>query len=185
MSKNYVYTIFVIVLLSVVFWFLVEYTNTGNRIVRKAKKYIGILEIPQNKGFYNTDFEERIRKVGFNTGYEWCQLFVKLVLTESLKGKAKNKINSLITPSTQQTFNNLKNDKSGIFEIVEHPKAGDLVIWQKYGNPGTGHAGIIKKVYPTHFLSIEGNLSNKVSVVNRNYTGNNSMKIRGFIRINA
>jgi hypothetical protein len=181
-QKFYIILITVAVMLFLA-WFLI--LRKRNRILRNASRFIGLQEIPQNKGFYNSDFEQKMISAGFKTGYEWCMLFVKMVLRETLTGDQLTELNKLFTPSTQQTFENIESGNSKYFKIVDNPRPGDIVIWQSKAVPYKGHAAIYKKMIDSkgNFETIEGNANNEVSELKRGLNGTSVMKIRGFIRV--
>ncbi len=175
---------------------MLAYYMYKNRFVRFAKKWVGEKEIAGNMGFENSELDEYMRKYGdFRDSQSWCASFVKMVVMKKVGKNYEQLIDKLITPSTQQTFNNFKNDNSGLFKITTEPKKGDIVIWQKYkqGNATFyGHMGVVEKVKKDSFMSIEGNTNSKggregieVAVKERKFDFNNinGLRIKGFIHI--
>jgi len=184
MSKQKFYIILITVAIMLfLWWFFI--IRKGYRILRNASKFIGLQEIPQNRGFYNSAFESKMISAGFKTGYEWCMLFVKMVLRETLTGDQLKELNKLFTPSTQQTFENIENGKSKHFKTVDNPRPGDIVIWQSLSVPYKGHAAFYKKSVDSkgNFETVEGNANNEVSELKRDLNGTSTMKIRGYIRV--
>jgi hypothetical protein len=133
------------------------YFKPSARIVRNAKKYVGEEETAENSGFKNPKFQEKMESAGFENGYQWCNIFAKYVWLDSLSGKKKEVAEKLLTPSTQLTFANFKNDTSGYFEVSQEPKKGSLVIWQSKTTPSKGHIGIVTNPAKKFFETIEGN----------------------------
>ena len=170
-------------------------------IIRIASKYEGLQEISGNMGFKDKYLETEMRAIGWTPGAEWCAFFVKMAMLKTLVkiplfNKRRNVAEKLLHGSSQQTFINFQNDKSGLWEIsTDKPKAGAIVIWQQLGNAAKGHAGIVIKVNGDNFETMEGNvnLSSKNipsdgEVSHRKYSiakelnGNSwGCKLRGFI----
>ena len=158
-----------------------------NKIVETARKYIGQMEKPNNAGFKDSEFEKKMKLVGFLKGQAWCNYFVELVYREALPELDK-KINKLMSASTQQTWKNF--EKSGLFEfeLSNYADEGDLVIWQSKSNPSQGHIGIVSEVFEGGFKSIEGNTNDKggregyiVAERTRSLKDTKTMKLLGFI----
>lgn len=122
-----------------------------------ATKYIGQTEKPGNMGFNDSEFESKMKAVGFQPTHAWCAYFTELVFKEAYPEKAKE-LDKLFSASAVQTFRNFKN---ALYPVSNVPKKGNLVIWQtqKNGVPqATGHAGIVGPVKDNWiFESIEGN----------------------------
>lgn len=176
-------------------WYLYK-----NRTVLYAKRWIGEREIAGNMGFENEKFDRLMRQYGdFRDTQAWCASFVKMVWMMKMGKKYEALLDQLITPSTQQTWQNFENDQSGLFTIGFDAKKGAIVIWQKYinGKPTwQGHTGIVKKVIDKKdkFITIEGNTSEKggregVEVAEKersyNYNVNNGLRLKGFIYLNT
>jgi len=136
------------------------------KVIRTAQKYLGQKEIPPNMSFVDKSFLAKMKTVGFieNIDMQWCSMFVKLVFTESFFGNTKyyEKLKTLITPSTQTTYLNFKNDTSNLFKVSQTPSRGAMVIWQKKSNHSRGHIGIVVRHNPLFFLTIEGNANNDI-----------------------
>jgi CHAP domain len=170
-------------------------------IVGVAKKYEGKKEIPGNMGFPDKVMESEMRKIGWYPGAEWCAFFVKMAMLKTLSNlplfnKRRTIAEKLLSGSSQQTFINFQNDKSGLWEIsTNKPKVGAIVIWQQIGNPSKGHAGIVTKVNSDNFETIEGNVnlsstnipsdgevSQRKYSISKELNGNEwGCKLRGFI----
>jgi hypothetical protein len=159
-----------------------------------ALKYLGQTEKPKNSGFNDSDFERKMREVGFQSGHAWCSYFCELIFKEAFPDNFKA-LDKLFSGSTIQTFRNFRD---AAYLIGEVPRLDHLVIWQsmKEGKPQpTGHAGIVVSVKSTwEFESVEGNTSGGGSregwIVARHprkvlATVADGLKILGFIQING
>lgn len=131
-------------------------------IVKVANGYIGIKEIPNNKGWKNKpDFERKMKDMGWKVGESWCMYFCKLVVYEAYiligeegyAGIIKNTMNGSV-------LNSLKKLKScNIAEVVTEPSVGCIGIMQK-GSTQLGHAFVIVKIEegePMAYITVEGN----------------------------
>jgi len=174
---------------------LILYFRRKNRIVRYAKKFLGQEELLNNMGFVNEEFEKMLNKYGdYNTGQQWCMSFAKAVWLKKFGLRYRDKLDELMTPSTQTTWSNFENDKSGKFKTSQEPSKGAIVIWQQYENGSPqwkGHAGIVQDFNKENFETIEGNTNavngiDSVSEMVRNYNWNlnNGLRLKGFISIN-
>ncbi len=170
------------------------YFMRKNRTVRFAKKFIGEDEISGNMGFVNPEFDALMREFGdFRDSQAWCMSFAKMIWIKKFGRRYKEILDKLITPSTQTTWQNFENDKSGKFETSDKAKKGAIAIWQNYknGTPNwTGHAAIVQKVDNGTFETIEGNTNDKggregytVAEKERKYSwdNNNGLRLKGFI----
>ena len=173
----------------------VLYFRRKNRIVRYAKKFIGEEEIAGNMGFADQEFQKMIHEYGdFNPGQQWCMSFAKMVWLKKFGLKYREQLDNLMTPSTQQTWQNFENDQSGDFKTSTEPSKGAIVIWQQFEN-GTptfkGHAGIVQDYDKEKFYTVEGNTS-AVEGIDRvaekthtyNWNLNQGLRLKGFISIN-
>jgi hypothetical protein len=139
------------------------------KIIRQAKKFLGVSEIGDNMDWDNPEFKKKLQAVGWAPGSQWCVYFAKAMMvdvypelkTKTHKGK---KLMDYISGNSQQTYSNMKTletETGGMFKIVAVPRAGDIVIWQNYGTdsiPTTkGHVGIVTLVKGDSFKTIEGN----------------------------
>jgi hypothetical protein len=100
---------------------------------------------------------------------------------------------SKVSGNSQQTLKNLSEDKSGIFKVSKFPKKGSMVIWQYFQDgrgQWKGHAGIVTRIEPKCFYTIEGNTNISggsegyiVGEKERKYdfTNNNGLRLRSFI----
>ncbi len=125
-----------------------------------AKKYIGKTEKPSNSGWYDGEFERRMKEVGWLMGQAWCSYFVELCFKEAYPDKYK-KLQNLFDASAVKTFNKFK---AGGFTISPVPVENSIVIWQHYSKgvaSWTGHAGITTQVIDKDtWKSAEGNTNN-------------------------
>ena len=128
-----------------------------------ARQYIGQTEKPQNAGFTDAVFEDRMEKVGFQKGHAWCCYAAELWFKEAIPERAIE-FDYLFSASTLQTFRNFRD---AAYPIGMVPRKDSLVIWQMMkGGLGqtTGHCGIVSEVISTwEFKSIEGNTTDRKS----------------------
>lgn len=173
------------------------YLMRRNRIVRFAKKFVGEEEINGNMGFVDPEFDELMREFGdFSNSQAWCMSFAKMVWIKKFGRRYVDVLDKLITPSTQTTWMNFEQDKSGKFEVSKEAKRGAIVIWQNYKNgvsEWTGHAGIVQRVHSDKFETIEGNTNDfggregvLVAEKTRDYDfeKTNGLRLKGFISLN-
>lgn len=164
----------------------------ANKIIAVAASYIGALEKPGNKGFYNTEFEAKLRAVGFYTGAPWCAFFTKLVYKEAYADHNGMKaiVNTCGSGGALLTLSNFKNN--GTFTVGEEPKPGAIVIWQ-LGKTSSGHAGIVESVdlKTNTMTTIEGNtnangsregdrVARKLRTIKRGYQPS-GLNVKGYI----
>jgi len=128
-----------------------------------ANKWVGIKEIGNNQGFSSKVFENMMRVVGWKSTDEWCMYFAKAIHYESYKDKPQiqAKIKKILTGSTQQSFVNAQNDKTGTYTTSNTPKVGDIIIWQRSTQNWKGHAGVVTAVKDGMVETIEGNTDDK------------------------
>lgn len=159
-----------------------------------ARKYLGQTEKPGNLGFNDSDFEMKMKTVGFVKTHAWCAYFAELVFKETFPDNFKE-LDKLFSGSTIQTFRNFRD---AAYIIGHVPTVNHLVIWQRYvhGKPTpTGHAGIVSEVMSTwEFKSIEGNTNDAkgregyiVAEHSRKILKEvtDGLKVLGFIQING
>lgn len=121
-------------------------------IVDIARGYLKQEEVRGNKGFKDPNFDKEMRSVGFQTGYPWCAVFVKLVWKKA--GQVNYK---LISPGVVETMRNFH--KAGR-DLKYEPKVGSIFIFRSYvknKEQGTGHTGIVTGVGNGYFETVEGN----------------------------
>lgn len=160
-------------------------------VVDIAKSYIGKTEKPNNSGFNEKVFEQKMEDVGFTKGQAWCCYFAELCFKEANKDRWFG-LEGLFSASTVETFKNFKKAK---YKISKKPVVGSLVIWQtqKNGKPHwTGHAGIcVEVIDDTTFKAVEGNTNNDggregfiVALKTRKIKQvKNGLQVLGFIKI--
>lgn len=182
MKKEYLYIAGFLGLVVAVFFAVRKF---GNRIVTTAKSYVGQKEISPNTGFTNTFFTNEMKWAGWYSGAEWCTFFARLVWLKSLDEKRASVAKKLLSGSSQQTYTNFANDKSGLFKVSNTPTPGAIVIWQSNTNKAKGHAGVVESVSPLSFTVIEGNRGDAVSRIKYDKSNPNmsSAKLRGFIKV--
>jgi len=76
-----------------------------------AKKYIGNTEKPNNSGWFDAEFERRMKEVGWLTGQAWCSYFAELCFKEAYPDKYK-KVQNLFDASAVKTFSKFKSGVS-------------------------------------------------------------------------
>lgn len=132
------------------------------KVANAAADFLNINEIGNNQGWSNKVFQSMMTNVGWKSGEAWCMYFVKAVYLETFPSRA-DKINEVLTGSTQQTWKNAK--QSDVFNVITDglAKAGDIVLWQNTSNTANGHAGIVYRK--------EGRDSGVVVEGNSNYDG--------------
>ena len=142
--------------------------------IAAAKKYVGQTEILGNRGFVDPSFEQKMKDVGFVSGYAWCCLFMELVYKEGAKAIESEALfelfDKLFSPSTVKTFMNFTHSTEALeyFEFSTKPEVGSLILFRNYtldGRPAdTGHIGIVVEKLPENrLLTIEGNTNNNGS----------------------
>jgi hypothetical protein len=131
----------------------------STKIVQVAKKYLGKEEKPSNTGWKDSEFERRMKEVGWLMGQAWCAYFVELSFKEAYPEEYK-KLERCFDASAVKTFQKFK--EAG-YPISQTPVVGSIVVWQtqKSGKPHwTGHAAVCSEVIDDKtFKSIEGNTS--------------------------
>jgi len=132
---------------------------SGNKILTYAQKWVGVYEKGKNQGWDNTRLEKLMKSYGFQSGWEYCSLFVKMVIGQTLSGKKRDYILNLISPSSLTTWNNFINNlgKTDYYTISQKPVPGALVYYERNLKEWTGHAEIVEKVYANGFTVVSGN----------------------------
>ena len=168
-------------------------------IIVTAKNFIGKQEIRGNKGFYDPDFEKKMKEVGWLKDQAWCSYFVELIWKLAFS-KIKdnelllNRLEKLFSASAVTTYKHFLNESD--IEVNKIAKKGSIVIWQNYktGHASwTGHAGIVYDFSDEGIISVEGNTNvdgaregYEVCYRNRpyNYYVNHGLRMLGFIHPN-
>lgn len=144
-------------------------SDIRNAIVRIARKYIGQGEIGANEKFISSDFETKMKSVGWSKGNAWCNFFADLVWKEAYQevGNKDPKIKEFylglfnsFTPgrmplagSCEITFQNMK-AKGYAEEYIPGKtiiKPGDMIFYKQ------SHISIAGAVSKNGFESIDGN----------------------------
>ncbi len=128
-----------------------------SKVVEIALKYIGERETPNNSGFKDSEFEQKMSHVGWQKGQAWCAYFTELVWKEAFPEKF-DELDKLFNAGAVATFTNFAKDTDYICDKM--PEPGAVVIWQHYkdGKPTwMGHAGIIESFDSVNLYTIEGN----------------------------
>jgi len=156
----------------------------GDKIISTAKKYIGQREIGKDAGFANPEFEKIMSRLGlWRSGNPWCASFARAVWLMALPEKYRSVAKMYLSPSTQATYANFANDRTGLFYVSQKPKTGSIVIWKSQKAPAYGHAGLYMGYQNGKHYFIEGNSSGQVKInAYADYTYKSSdLKLRGFI----
>jgi surface antigen len=168
----------------------------GELVSMFASQWVGVNEIGDNQAFGNKAFQTMMSQVGWHSTDQWCMYFAKAIHYNVFKNNPTEqaKIDKVLGGSSQQSYNNAKNDKSGTYTTSDTPKVGDIVIFRHNNAPSTGHAGVVVKVNSNNTIdTIEGNTSdinisngdyvakkNRTSVIGKSIGGD--LVVRGFIR---
>ena len=126
------------------------------KVVEIANSYVGEREKLNNSGFIDSEFEERMDKVGWKTGQAWCAYFSELVWKEAYPDNKE--LDKLFSAGAVATYTNFAASKNFVCDKV--PEAGAVVIWQYYKNGmphWSGHAGIVEFIEGNTIHTIEGN----------------------------
>ncbi len=196
LSKNKKYAVAAVALtsLTVAGIFLLR-GRTGKKIINEALKYVGIQElrtkssegkIIQNKGWNNTLFQSYMEKLGWKSGYDYCVLFTKLVLVNSLKNKKRDIVMSLFNASSQTTWANLvKNQKSGLYKLSKNAEEGAIAFYKHMNANWRGHADVVIEHNKQNYKVVTANGSVGVEIKTREYLFNsNKMRLLGFVIFN-
>jgi len=162
----------------------------NKKIIEIAKKYIGQTEKPNNSGFLDAEFEDKMREIGWQKGWAWCSCFVKLVCKEAEFPEYK-----LINPSVMKTWNAFKTnfpDRVVGKNLSNQIKAGDLFVMQSKTNKSKGHIGFVLSEIDGkgYFRTIEGNTDGTGSregdgvCIKRRHINSGSLRLIGFIKTN-
>ena len=161
-----------------------------NYIIANAQKYVGIKEIGgDDKGFSDKVFEYKLRQLGWQSGWDWCAFFVKLVLLETFSQLQLPQhwhfVKDYFSASTQRTWQNFRQHKRAFFRLDEKPRKGSVAMWRNIHNRFLGHTGIVIETDGQLFRTIEGNRYNDVGYMNRSlsaYTNpDGKLQLLGFI----
>lgn len=129
----------------------------GKIIKDCALKYVGQKEKVNNSGFKDSEFENRMKAVGFNSGQAWCSYFSELVWKEVYsiqRPEIIQELDKLFSASATATWKNFDLDPTYMTSNV--PVVGSLVVW-RHGTDWKGHIGIVTEITGTGFKSVEGN----------------------------
>ena len=128
-----------------------------DKIVSVAKSYIGETELPNNSGWKDAAFQQKMVDCGWQKGQSWCAFTTELIWKEAY-GKDSPVyplLDRLFSASATATAANFIASKD--FTTGKSPKEGALVLW-RHGTGWQGHAGVVTKVIDgINFKSIEGN----------------------------
>ena len=133
-------------------------TNTplGALLVEAAKRYVGILEIPNNKGFDSEIFENAMRRMKWRPVEPYCMYFVRLCMYESLIALGEQPTlafktaEALISASSLSTAGIARDWKRPVGKNIKVkavsrriPMKESVVIWERDRKKWQGHGGIV------------------------------------------
>jgi len=155
----------------------------GKKILKEAQKYIGQKEIHPNKGWQNKHFQNLMEKVGWQSGWDYCVLFTKLVLLKTLQGKKQKVVAKLFNASSQTTWQNLKKfEHLGLYKISDKAKVGSIAFYKHMQKEWRGHADIVIEANQDNFKVVSANGSVGVETKTRKYTFNShTFRLLGFV----
>lgn len=133
------------------------------KIIDVALSYLNEREKKGNSGFYNEEFEQKMKAVGWNKGWAWCAFFAELVWREAygqLNSVIEGDLRKLFSASATQTYNNFRISKKYKGYVSNKPEVGSLVVW-RYGDGWQGHIGIVQQVRGKEVITIEGNTNSQ------------------------
>jgi len=149
-------------------------------VVKTAINYVGIKEIPGNKGWKNSIFEKLMIIIGkWRKGDAWCCDFAHLVWHQAYKEYELSTkiIDKLFSPNSQRTFRNFNNYNKTMISNI--PSPGSIGIL-KYGRV-YGHTFIVESIIDElSYKTIEGNFKD---MVKRNTRNLKDKRLLGFIKI--
>ncbi len=165
----------------------------SRRVLRKARRCVGIREIQQNAGFSDKDFQADMAAAGWYVGAQWCAFFVKMVvLSRCRKGSDGYAFwSKAINGNTNATWANLQKP-SPYHEISQKPIPRSIVIYGGVQDASLGHIEFVDRVKRDgSYTVISGNdtltdnSGQGVAARTRPSTGPNAAKykILGFIKI--
>lgn len=132
---------------------------THDKIIETAKKYIGKTETPNNSGFNDKVFQNRMEAVGWQKGHAWCCYFCELVWKEAYNDAAMNaELSKIFLASATATYRNFSLAKG--WTVSNKPFPGAIAIW-RLGLDWRGHAAIVTSVDKDAFKTVEGNTNDK------------------------
>lgn len=126
-----------------------ENMTTAEKILNLARAEIGVKESPKNSNNvkYNTEYYGR--EVN-SSAYAWCCVFIWWLFKQA--GASNLFCDGKKTATCTYVKNAMKK------QIVDNPKAGDLVLFQFDKDSAADHIGIIEKVNSDGtYTTIEGN----------------------------
>jgi len=132
--------------------------SRASKIVEIATGFVGIIEKPNNQGFWNASFQKLMIAVGFYLGAPWCAFFVKLVYLQAYADNAGFVaiIKNCFTGGALDTYRRVK--ENGTFATGSIPKVGAIAVYQ-FGKTDRGHMGIVIEadLTPNTIKNVEGN----------------------------
>lgn len=130
-------------------------------IINRTISYIGQKEKSKNSGFFDEEFEYKMKRAGWVTGYPWCASFVRLIYLEVINETFPGRLGLMdfmrksLKHGVISTFNNLKAEND-FFNVSDEVVPGGIIFFRT--STINGHTGIAKEIISkTTFKSIEGN----------------------------
>lgn len=123
---------------------------TADKILKVARKYIGVTEKYNNNVIFNTEYYGRAVN---GSAYPWCAAFVWYVFktagaSDLYYGGGK----TAYCPTLMSYYKQQK-------QFYTTPKVGDIVFYNFSREPVAKHVGIVSEVGDTYIKAIEGNTS--------------------------
>jgi hypothetical protein len=141
------------------------YDYFSRKVTGFASSWIGVNEIGNNQAFGNQVFQQMMASVGWHSTDQWCMYFAKAVHYDAYKDNPneQKKINTILNGSSQMSYTNAKNDKTGTYTVSDKPQVGDIIIFQNTKDTSRGHAGVVIGVDSKNkkVTTVEGNTSDK------------------------
>jgi len=143
----------------------------NNRVLTTAYKYYGVAETSKNSSELIDVFNLH---VGVPPGSSWCAAFVSYVLDEV--GVSYPKVRTAVARNfiTEESIK-----AKHVYKGYEQVYPGWLAIW-KHGNTWRGHIGFVIWWDRLSGRTIEGNVNNKVDIMDRKLEMNKYFRITHF-----
>lgn len=142
----------------------------ADKLIAYTKQWVNYTEVKPNKGFTDPTFDKLMRTyTPFENGFAWCACFMILCWTWIYKDTVNllPRLKKLFSANSQQMWRNFRD--SEFTTSTTTPVLGAAVIFGDVGSTVSGHtAACIIDINPDgkHYTSVEGNVNDKVSIVN-------------------
>lgn len=113
---------------------LIVMSKASKRIIREAKKYVGIVELYNDRGWPdNPQFQKLMEKAGWVYGAMYCATFCRMVITKIAKGGALDYFKKNLSINSVLTYTNLANAGNNQYtEVIPRPEPGCLVCYEAH-----------------------------------------------------